>query len=633
MVEKKTNKDKRVPKTTPKLKVELSEEQKKLVELFYKYDVIFCHGDFGSGKTLSAVHTSLTYFNKRQCDNIWITRPMLSTQLAALPGAQPYYSKILTPNGWTTMGEIKEGDIVFAYDGTLSNVLGVYKHGTRNVYEITMSDGSKTVACDKHLWEIKERNKYRSYSQSKLVNTEYLIEHFLDKNGKSRIILPKNEPIEFMEKSYKIHPYVLGCLLGDGSLSNSVSISNIDLELIQRFEKYLPNGVKLSKPCGIVYNIKGTTTGANKLSKKIKVTNIETNQIEIFERVGLASIKLGIDKTTLNGRCLRNSIIDGYKYEFIENPQKYSNVIKEYISDLGLLYKDCYEKFIPEEYLFGSIEQRTELLKGLIDTDGSVSKNGAVYYTTVSKLLCDDIISLVKSLGGTARIFEREPRTSYIDNRMVKGTVTTYEIRISFDYPIEIATVKRKQERLKLNKTKTHKNRIVDIQFIGEEEVKCIMIDHPKQLYITDDYIVTHNTLEEKMQPYTFPIVQNLEVCQGKEKTDKMLKDGTIKIMPIEVAKGITFMDSVVIVDEYQDMSYADFRTILTRLGKGSKIIFCGSKEQIDYRYSKSSCIFRAMTLESSGLVGYITLKGNHRNPILTDIINYLEKNDETKTT
>lgn len=132
-------------------------------------------------------------------------------------------------------------------------------------------------------------------------------------------------------------------------------------------------------------------------------------------------------------------------------------------------------------------------------------------------------------------------------------------------------------------------------------------------------------TLEEKMQPYTFPIIQNLEVCQGKEKTDKMLKEGIIKIMPIEVAKGVTFTDSVVIIDEYQDMSYADFRTILTRLGKGSKIIFCGSKEQIDHRFSKNSCIFKAMELENSGLVGYVTLKGNHRNPILTEIINYLE--------
>lgn len=133
-------------------------------------------------------------------------------------------------------------------------------------------------------------------------------------------------------------------------------------------------------------------------------------------------------------------------------------------------------------------------------------------------------------------------------------------------------------------------------------------------------------TLEEKMAPYTFPIIQNLEVCQGKEITDKMLKEGLIKIMPIEVAKGCSFLNSVVIVDEYEDMSYADFRTILTRLGKDSKMIFCGSKQQIDKQIGKNSCIYDSMKLENSGLVGYKTLTANHRNPILTEIIQFLEK-------
>lgn len=133
-------------------------------------------------------------------------------------------------------------------------------------------------------------------------------------------------------------------------------------------------------------------------------------------------------------------------------------------------------------------------------------------------------------------------------------------------------------------------------------------------------------TLEEKMEPYTFPIKQNLEVCQGKEMTDKMLKEGLIKIMPIEVAKGVTFMESVVIVDEFQDMNYQDFRTILTRLGKGSKMIFCGSAEQIDDKIGSSSCVHQVLKLQDSGLVGFSTLTSNHRNEILTNIIKYLEK-------
>lgn len=133
-------------------------------------------------------------------------------------------------------------------------------------------------------------------------------------------------------------------------------------------------------------------------------------------------------------------------------------------------------------------------------------------------------------------------------------------------------------------------------------------------------------TLEEKMHPYVFPILQNLEVCQGKDTTTKMRKEGLIEIMPIEVAKGVTFMESVVIVDEFQDMDYNDFRTILTRLGKESKMIFCGSKEQIDKSIGKNSCIYNIMKLQDSGLVGFTTLTANHRNPVLTEIIKYLEK-------
>lgn len=135
--------------------------------------------------------------------------------------------------------------------------------------------------------------------------------------------------------------------------------------------------------------------------------------------------------------------------------------------------------------------------------------------------------------------------------------------------------------------------------------------------------------IEDKLAPWVFPIKQNLEVCQGKEMTEKMERDGLIKIMPIPFAKGITFIKSVVIVDEFQDMSYEDFRTIITRLGEGSKMIFCGSKQQVDKMIGKNSCIYDALRLEHSGLVGFSELKSNHRNPALTKIIKYLEEDEQ----
>jgi len=135
------------------------------------------------------------------------------------------------------------------------------------------------------------------------------------------------------------------------------------------------------------------------------------------------------------------------------------------------------------------------------------------------------------------------------------------------------------------------------------------------------------NGIDEKMFPYIYPILQNFESAQGKEQTEKMKKDGLIEIIPIDVAKGITFTDSVAIIDEFTDMNYQDFRTILTRLGKGSKIIFCGSKQQIDRQIGRNSCYYDVEVLKDSGLVGWIELTENHRNPILSNIIDFLENN------
>lgn len=134
--------------------------------------------------------------------------------------------------------------------------------------------------------------------------------------------------------------------------------------------------------------------------------------------------------------------------------------------------------------------------------------------------------------------------------------------------------------------------------------------------------------IDMKMQPFVAPIIHNFNSLQSSTNTEKMISNLTLEILPVDFAKGITYVDSVVIIDEYEDLDYEDFRTMLTRLGKNSKMMFCGSKEQIHRSIGNKSCIYKAMELEDSGLVGYSTLKSNHRNPILTDIINFLEKDN-----
>lgn len=131
--------------------------------------------------------------------------------------------------------------------------------------------------------------------------------------------------------------------------------------------------------------------------------------------------------------------------------------------------------------------------------------------------------------------------------------------------------------------------------------------------------------IEEKLQPHTFPIMQNMEACVGLPEVNRMVEKGLLKVMPIAVAKGVTFMDSVVILDEAQDCSWSDLRTILSRLGKTSKIIICASEQQIDPRVRNISCVKVIKKMKDYSKVSFHTLVANHRNPILRGLIDFLE--------
>lgn len=134
--------------------------------------------------------------------------------------------------------------------------------------------------------------------------------------------------------------------------------------------------------------------------------------------------------------------------------------------------------------------------------------------------------------------------------------------------------------------------------------------------------------IDDKLSPYMFCVVQNFEICQGKDVTERELTEGKIEIIPVETAKGMTFVNAIVIIDEFEDFDKQDFITMLTRLGKDSKMILCGSKQQIDRSMVKISCYPIVEALSESGLVGYVELDANFRNESLKPIMDYLENKD-----
>jgi hypothetical protein len=178
----------------------------------------------------------------------------------------------------------------------------------------------------------------------------------------------------------------------------------------------------------------------------------------------------------------------------IGNKQLRRNTIQEEIKRLGLYGHYSHEKFLPTEYLCGSIEQRVSLLRGLMDTDGHCSKEGGtcVYYTS-SERLAADIQQLVWSLGGTTTISNKQ--TFFTHKNECRSGRPSFVVSLALPNEINPFSVERKASRV-VARTKYFPTRyVLSIEPDGEEECQCLLIDHPDHLYLTDDFIVTHNTL------------------------------------------------------------------------------------------------------------------------------------------
>lgn len=133
--------------------------------------------------------------------------------------------------------------------------------------------------------------------------------------------------------------------------------------------------------------------------------------------------------------------------------------------------------------------------------------------------------------------------------------------------------------------------------------------------------------LREKMDPWVQPIYQNMFLLYDKVKVEKYIEDGKIEIVPVSFMRGRTFVDSCIIVDEAQNVTHEQMEMIVTRIGKGGKMIICGDDHQVDLKNKKDSG-FRLLYKASSKIknLASITLLNNHRDPIVSDLIEYYEE-------
>jgi len=332
-------------------------------------------------------------------------------------GPQPLYSKVLTPKGFIPMGDIKVGMFVCGTDGSIQTVLGVFPKGKKEIYEAEFFDDRIVECCKDHLWEVTT-----NYGKTKTLTVDEII-----KSGRIQVTDDNNQikhgyfvpatGVEFNDniKDQPLDAYLLGLLLGDGSLSGTGSI-----ELSLGYKK------------------------EHTLSKMILPEGISTNVQDVSDR-NCYRVKLsGINSEGLTAHKI--------------------------VESLGLLGTKSATKFIPKSYLYSSKETREKLLQGLLDTDGHINKRGLFEYSTVSESLAKDILELCRSLGKSVGMSKltRTPGSSYSMNPI-------YRIieRKGFKYGVKL----------------------LDIKPTGKfTEMQCIKVSNPDNLYITDDYIVTHNT-------------------------------------------------------------------------------------------------------------------------------------------
>ena len=346
----------------------------------------------------------------------------------------PLDEPVLTVDGWKQMGDIRIGDeLVAPLNRERSFVTGIYPQGVKPIYKVTTSDGRTTRCGLEHLWRV--------YTEKQVYKHRRGRGGFFVKTTKEikeefldkgkSVYLPVALPYLGKEKDLPIDPYVLGVWLGDGCRGHSV----------------------------------------------ITISNDEP---DIIEKVA-------------------NRLDATYR---IHVAASYSNLIhqndltRKTLSSLKSFKLDIYsrERYIPQEYLHASIGQRMDLLKGLMDSDGNIDEKNRFSFSTTSTKLKDGFVELCRSLGYIVGV-NKDNRTRYESGVCWDISIQTNDI--IFSSQKHLSKYYANLEKYK-NKNREYKHdfiRIKSIEYVGDMEAQCIMVSNKDHLYITNDYIVTHNTV------------------------------------------------------------------------------------------------------------------------------------------
>jgi len=549
-----------------------SENQRAYIDAIRKHDLVFAVGPAGTGKSFLAVAMGVAALRDRKVSRLILTRPAVEAgeRLGFLPGdlqekidpylrplydalyelmpperfaratergeievaplaymrgrAQPLFSKVLTPLGFRPIGSIAVGDFVTGSNGLPTAVVGTYPRGRKDVYRVQTQDGASTLACGEHLWTVATRDDRRRGKPPRVVETRAMIGE-LRAAHYHRFELPLVSPVEFSPRAVPMDPYALGLLLGDGCLTTATtpSFSTADPELAFALQATLPNTDVFRKAeLDYVLRRKGGSRGG------VIVANPVTAVLRVLKLAG-----------TRSGT-----------------------------------------KFVPDDYLYNSSEVRLALLQGLLDTDGGPVTQDArtcrIQYSTTSPRLKEDVLFLVRSLGGVAywhtrHLAGRAPGRAH--GRPVYYRADAYVIDIRLPEGIAPFRLARKRELYDTSGGGRPMRFIDSIEPAGEEETVCIQVAAEDSLYVTDDFLLTHNSLNE----------------------------------------------AFIILDEAQNTTAPQMKMFLTRLGFGSQAVVTGDVTQIDLAGDKSGLVLAREILRD--VEGIAMVDFNDRDVIRHELV------------
>lgn len=413
--------------------------------------------------------------------------------------AQPLDSKILTPNGYIEMKDVQIGTEVFTHTGQIGRVSGIYPQGIRPIYEIHLQDKTKIRVSDEHLNVVYRYNEDTKQREDFCLTTTELIKLFESSRFKLRVDTPS---VDWEYVKLPVDPYLLGALIGDGSLSNdNFQFSNGEEDVINKVDSILRRDWNMTlKKCpgdNVDYAIVPIDMARHKYSFRYK--NVQYDGIAAMQDVLVSEGYPMFDSDTImniaNNRAsttfkLYPELINSITVTTNANYAK--NELKQILDDLGLLVKSV-DKHIPIEYLHASKTQRIELLRGLYDTDGTTGKAGETTFNTSSSKLSEDFEFLVRSLGIRDTVSKKKSQYSHKDDSTKIMCHDSYEHYLHVPNELTICSSDKHLSRRTLRQNPPIRN-IVSIEYVGNEECQCIMIDHPDHTYISDDFIPTHNT-------------------------------------------------------------------------------------------------------------------------------------------